>query len=53
MKRLMAMLLAAAMACSMTACSSSDGQKSTAEGENVEMVVRVGDFLGETFLYPV
>lgn len=53
MKRLMAMLLAAAMACSMTACSSSDGQKSTAEGENGEMVVRVGDFLGETFLYPV
>ena len=53
MKRLMAMLLAAAMACSMTACSSSDGQKSTAEGENGEMIVRVGDFLGETFLYPV
>ena len=38
---------------SITACSSSDGQKSTAEGENGEMVVRVGDFLGETFLYPV
>ena len=28
-------------------------KKSTAEGENGEMVVRVGDFLGETFLYPV
>lgn len=52
MKRLMAMLLAAAMACSLTACSSNES--STAENsEGEELVVRVGDFLGESFLYPV
>ena len=50
MKRLMATLLAAVMAFSMTACAS---ESSDAKGENGEMVVRVGDFLGETFLYPV
>lgn len=53
MKRLMAMLLALSLACSMSACSSDTEKSSTAEGEGEEIVVRVGDFLGETFLYPV